>query len=79
MALNIPHLLVDSPMGQIWLSLARPSAGSITRLKSKCQWNEFLSETLDDFLGSFRSLAGEGNGTPLRYSCLENPMDGEAW
>ena len=22
---------------------------------------------------------GEGNGTPLRYSCLENPMDGGAW
>ena len=21
---------------------------------------------------------GEGNGNPLRYSCLENPMDGEA-
>ena len=21
----------------------------------------------------------EGNGTPLQYSCLENPMDGEAW
>ena len=21
---------------------------------------------------------GEGNGTPLQYSCLENPMDGEA-
>ena len=21
----------------------------------------------------------EGNGNPLRYSCLENPMDGEAW
>ena len=21
----------------------------------------------------------EGNGTPLRYSCLENPMDGGAW
>ena len=20
-----------------------------------------------------------GNGTPLRYSCLENPMDGGAW
>ena len=24
-------------------------------------------------------LFGEGNGTPLQYSCLENPMDGEAW
>ena len=23
--------------------------------------------------------AGEGNGTPLQYSCLENPMDGGAW
>ena len=22
---------------------------------------------------------GEGNGTPLQYSCLENTMDGEAW
>ena len=28
--------------------------------------------------GSGRS-PGEGNGTPLQYSCLENPMDGEAW
>ena len=22
---------------------------------------------------------GEGNGTPLQHSCLENPMDGRAW
>ena len=22
---------------------------------------------------------GEGNGTPLQYSCLENPTDGGAW
>ena len=22
---------------------------------------------------------GEGNGTPLQYSCLETPMDREAW
>ena len=22
---------------------------------------------------------GEGNGTPLLYCCLENPMDGGAW
>ena len=22
---------------------------------------------------------GEGNGSPLQYSCLENPMDGGAW
>ena len=22
---------------------------------------------------------GEGNGSPLQFSCLENPMDGGAW
>ena len=22
---------------------------------------------------------GEGNGNPLQYSCLENPLDREAW
>ena len=24
-------------------------------------------------------LDGEGNGTPLQYSSLENPMDGGVW
>ena len=28
--------------------------------------------------GSGRS-PGEGNGTPLQYSCLENPMEGGGW
>ena len=26
-----------------------------------------------------RSSPGEGNGNPLQYSCLENPMDKGAW
>ena len=29
--------------------------------------------------GSIREGLGEGNGNPLQYSCLENPMDGGAW
>ena len=33
---------------------------------------------LGSFPGSGRS-PGEGNGNPLQYSCLENPMDGGAW
>ena len=28
---------------------------------------------------SFTPHIGEGNGNPLQYSCLENPMDGGAW
>ena len=33
-------------------------------------------------LGSIPGLGrspGKGNGNPLQYSCLENPMDGGAW
>ena len=26
-----------------------------------------------------RRYPGEGNGSPLQYPCLENPMDGRAW
>ena len=33
---------------------------------------------LGSFPGSGRS-PGEGNGNPLQYYCLENPMDGGAW
>ena len=32
--------------------------------------------SIQTFIGSDQ---GEGNGTPLQYSCLENPMDGGAW
>ena len=31
------------------------------------------------YLGGTRYKVGEGNGTPLQDSCLENPMDGGAW
>ena len=33
-----------------------------------------------EYINSFLCyIVGEGNGTPLQYSCLENPMDGGAW
>ena len=42
----------------------------------------FISECLINYRLYFEranSDLGEGNGTPLQYSCLENPMDGGAW
>ena len=38
----------------------------------------------DDFVNNYKlymckCFLGEGNGTPLQYFCLENPMDGGAW
>ena len=42
--------------------------------------NEMIpgSQKIDNSLG-LRTYSGEGNGNPLRYSCLENPRDREAW
>ena len=36
-------------------------------------------ETQTGALYQPRGVGGEGNSTPLQYSCLENPMDGGAW
>ena len=32
----------------------------------------------EEYVVAARSFR-EGDGTPLQYSCLENPMDGRAW
>ena len=42
----------------------------------------YILKLRDSFLSLFQSTGepiGEGNGTPLQYPCLENPMDGGAW
>ena len=40
-----------------------------------CEW--FI--VMDVLFVCHSHVNGEGNGTPLQYSCLENPMDGGAW
>ena len=46
-------------------------------------WGGELFLVWEVSLGAEKSLPrgwdGEGNGTPLQYCCLENPMDGGAW
>ena len=34
---------------------------------------------VERFYEDLEGLLGEGNGNPLQYSCLENPMDAGAW
>ena len=48
-------------------------------LKSGCNLETLLIENIYQYINWIVSLNGEGNGTPLQYSCLENPMDGGAW
>ena len=45
---------------------------------SDSQESACIAGDLGSIPGSGRS-PGEGNGNPLQYSCLENPMDGGAW
>ena len=39
----------------------------------------FVGKVMSVFNMLSSSVIGEGNGNPLQYSCLENPMDGGAW
>ena len=53
----------------------------------KCSWTKYNQLNKDNSLqlgdqqnrSNYTLEFGEGNGTPLQYSCLENPMDGGAW
>ena len=54
--------------GNVWASLVAQLVKSLPAM-----W-----ETQFQSMGQERS-PGEGNGNPLQYSCLENPMDREAW
>ena len=60
----------------IWYLLAtaasRRQLGVLNRIATETVW-----PTKPKILTSL--IHGEGNGTPLQYSCLKNPMDGGAW
>ena len=46
------------------------------------KFHSVVTVTIIELEGNWKRLApqfGKGNGTPLQYSCLENPMDGGAW
>ena len=53
-------------------------ASLVVRVVKNLLANAEDSSILGSILDSGRS-AGGGNGNPLKYSCLENPMDGGAW
>ena len=72
----------------IWSSGYRPCEWGCERLQinslplppggSDCKASAYNVGDPCSIPGSERS-PGEGNGNPLQYSCLENPMNGGAW
>ena len=53
-----------------YIGLQRVGQDSVTEQQQSFGWAHLRGSML---------FLGEGNGTPLQYSCLENPMGGGAW
>ena len=71
--------------GILWWAIGRnnftfpPNLGFLVAQRLKClPVSACNAGDLGSIPGSRRS-PGEGNGNPLQYSCLENPMDRGAW
>ena len=69
----------------IWVLMAlKPIVFNHVLLFSKWQFCilftiRYSPKGQNDLYSCNRGVNGEGNGAPLQYSCLENPMDGGAW
>ena len=68
------HLCVNK---SIYLSFVSSAHLSFTHRHICCL--SINPSTYHLFIRHLSIYPGEGNGTPLQYSCLENPMDGGAW
>ena len=64
--------LIDRVPNELWTEvrdIVQETGIKTIPMEKKCKKAKWLSE----------ETFGEGNGKPLKYSCLENPMDGGVW
>ena len=79
-------LSIGSSRQEYWSGLPCPPPGDLpdpgmepTYLTYPTLAGGFFTTRTSLFCEQYSWNSGEGNGTPLQYSCLENPMDGGAW
>ena len=72
------HLMRKADSFERTLMLGK-SEGRRRRGPQRMRRLDGITDSMDMSLSKLRELVGEGDGTPLQYSCLENPMDGGAW
>ena len=64
----------------LFLQISRYVSNEQSCLRTTGLYHDLLSSVFHFFYFILGTLIyGEVNGTPLQYSCLENPMDGGAW
>ena len=68
------HWVSDAIQPSCPLSSPSPPALNLSQHQGLFQWVASLHQ-----VARVARVFGEGDGTPLQYSCLENPMDGGAW
>ena len=65
------------------LSISSHNLGATIRRPHVLIWESILKHRRKHILEVFMAISiclnGEGNGNPLQYSCLGNPMDRGAW
>ena len=70
--LRFPHFLLYSFASTKYILQKHPESGHM-------EGKFFLKPGFSENTFVLILYNGEGNGTPLQYSCLENPMDRGAW
>ena len=79
----------SSGSGKKWLDSGHISSHLFRKYCLYCSWGSQgknaevidwpFPAPVDHVLSELSTMTGEGNGNPLQYSCLENPMDRGAW
>ena len=67
--------LIDRVPDELWMEvreIVQETGIKTIPMEKKCKKKKYIYSIV-------MYLFGEGDGTLLQYSCLENPMDGGAW
>ena len=76
---HLASCIPPAPQQSLWgLAASAGSQGSLTPCVSEGKASACNVGDTDSIPGSGR-FPGEGKGSPLQYSCLENPIDRGAW
>ena len=76
---NLTPSRAEGRGGEQWQAPEPKGTTEVTQTTGNSNWGKAKDKISDVHFAVVSIALGEGNGTRLQYSCLENPMDGGAW